>query len=208
MLFATNNENLVARWRKAASDAEVIQIENADTLDMAIRERPDELVIFDLDLPGLSGHEAAVKFCREHSDTPMICMAGKPDETEGLQLVSVGARGYCNRYIAPELLEKAIGVVNVGEVWLGRKLITKLMANLAQLSQQTKREHEDAKLDLLTDREKEIARLVGGGANNKQIAQKLDISERTVKAHMGSIFTKTDTKDRLQLGLLVNICRH
>ncbi|MES9812798.1 MAG: helix-turn-helix transcriptional regulator [Candidatus Thiodiazotropha sp.] len=62
----------------------------------------------------------------------------------------------------------------------------------------------ESTLSKLTDREREIAQLVGSGDSNKVIAKKLDITERTVKAHLSSIFRKTSTKDRLQLGLLIN----
>jgi len=208
MYFLTNDSNLVARWKEAAGTAKHQCLESLDALQNIDAAKKNELVIFDLTIPGLADLTTAMKFCRENPDTPIIFMAEVPDESEGLQLVSVGARGYCNRYIDPALLEKAIEVVRLGEVWLGRKLITRLMDNLAALTQQTGQNQNAQQLKQLTDREKEIAMLIGAGETNKKIAQELNISERTVKAHLGSIFIKTETKDRLQLGLLVNICRH
>lgn len=208
MLFATNDEKLVGRWQQAAGQVDIDHQSDFAAVRQTIKAELPALVLLDLNLPGADDLTLVMKLCRDNTGVPMILLAETPDEKEGLQLVSAGARGYCNRYIDPELLEKAIEVVNLGEVWLGRKLITRLMENLAALTQQTGQPANNTRLDTLTAREKEIALLVGEGASNKQIARTLDISERTVKAHLGSVFSKTETKDRLQLGLLINISRH
>ncbi|MBT3045713.1 MAG: response regulator transcription factor [gamma proteobacterium symbiont of Ctena orbiculata] len=97
----------------------------------------------------------------------------------------------------------------MGEVWVGRSLLFKLMNRLSSMAspQAEERGMQGGSADSLaklTEREREIAQHVGAGDSNKVIARKLDITERTVKAHLSSIFRKTNTKDRLQLGLLIN----
>ena len=169
-----------------------------------------DIALLDLQLYDGNYRQVVDLFCKPYPDTAFIFFSQQPNEEEGLYLISQGGRGYCNRYISEALLAKAVEVVRMGEVWLGRKLLFKLMENVSRLthtaSEQQATEH--SKLSQLTEREKEIAILVGEGASNKVIARQLDITERTVKAHISSIFRKTDTKDRLQLGLLINITSH
>ncbi len=160
--------------------------------------------MIDLDAPGISGIEAAITLCKSYPEIAFVFFSRRPDVAEGVALIGAGGRGYCNRFIAPELLHKAVEVVALGEVWLGRRLVDHLMQNLAEKRVPAA---DSTAIDdgaTLTRREREVALLVGKGASNKRVASRLGISERTVKAHMSAIFRKTDTQDRLQLGLLVS----
>jgi DNA-binding NarL/FixJ family response regulator len=89
------------------------------------------------------------------------------------------------------ILSKAVKVVYSGELWLDRKLIKNVLYNIG---------HLEKKVDL-TKKEKEIVSLICHGYRNKEIAQKLDISEQTVKSHCNRIFKKVGVSDRLQLAL-------
>ncbi|OGW54520.1 MAG: hypothetical protein A2Y81_11140 [Nitrospirae bacterium RBG_13_43_8] len=90
-----------------------------------------------------------------------------------------------------EVLRKAVKVVFAGELWLDRKLLRNVLCNMG---------HLEKKVDL-TKKEKEIVGLICHGYRNKEIAQKLDISEQTVKSHCNRIFKKVGVSDRLQLAL-------
>jgi DNA-binding NarL/FixJ family response regulator len=90
-----------------------------------------------------------------------------------------------------ETLRKAVKVVYSGELWLDRKLIRDVLYNMS---------HVEKKVDL-TRKEKEIVSLICNGYRNKEIAQKLDITEQTVKSHCNRIFKKVGVSDRLQLAL-------
>jgi DNA-binding NarL/FixJ family response regulator len=90
-----------------------------------------------------------------------------------------------------ETLRKAVKVVYSGELWLDRKLIRDVLYNMS---------HLEKKVDL-TRKEKEIVSLICNGYRNKEIAQKLDITEQTVKSHCNRIFKKVGVSDRLQLAL-------
>jgi len=90
-----------------------------------------------------------------------------------------------------EILRKAVKVVYSGELWLDRKVLKNVLCNVSPL---------EKKVDL-TKREKEIVALICNGYRNKEIAQKLDISEQTVKSHCNRIFKKVGVSDRLQLAL-------
>ena len=90
-----------------------------------------------------------------------------------------------------ETLRKAVKVVYAGELWLDRKVLRKVLCNMGQF---------EKKADL-TKKEREIVALICHGYRNKEIAQKLDISEQTVKSHCNRIFKKVGVSDRLQLAL-------
>jgi DNA-binding NarL/FixJ family response regulator len=90
-----------------------------------------------------------------------------------------------------DILRKAVKVVFAGELWLDRKLLRNVLCNMG---------HLEKKVDL-TKKEKEIVGLICHGYRNKEIAQKLDISEQTVKSHCNRIFKKVGVSDRLQLAL-------
>jgi DNA-binding NarL/FixJ family response regulator len=90
-----------------------------------------------------------------------------------------------------EILKKAIKVVYSGELWLDRKMIKKIITKMGPSERRIN----------LTKKEKEIVSLICHGYRNKEIAQKLDISEQTVKSHCNRIFKKVGVSDRLQLAL-------
>jgi DNA-binding NarL/FixJ family response regulator len=90
-----------------------------------------------------------------------------------------------------ETLRKAVKVVYSGELWLDRKLLRNVLYNMGHLEKKVE----------LTKKEKEIVDLICHGCRNKEIAQKLDISEQTVKSHCNRIFKKVGVSDRLQLAL-------
>jgi DNA-binding NarL/FixJ family response regulator len=118
-------------------------------------------------------------------------------------LFKAGARGFCSDDITPDLLNRAVHVVLEGEYWIPRKLITRMISELASENQSSAagRNFDNALVNTLTPRELQVARMVHLGGNNKMIARELDISERTVKAHLSAIFRKLDIENRLNLAL-------
>jgi DNA-binding NarL/FixJ family response regulator len=95
-------------------------------------------------------------------------------------------------------------VVGNGGLWVGQSLLRQLVGSTSRTLLQKPRPPRDDWSKLLSERECQVARLVAGGASNKEIARQLDISERTVKAHLTSIFEKLSLRDRLQLSLKIN----
>ncbi|MCU7816683.1 MAG: response regulator transcription factor [Candidatus Thiodiazotropha sp. (ex Rostrolucina anterorostrata)] len=185
-------------------------VSNREAVSRILEANQPEIVLMDLLLFGEDYRQIPQLLCHQYPNVAFIFLSPEPNDIEGFYLISRGGRGYCNRYISKALLIKAVELVRMGEVWVGRKLLFKLMNRLTSMNHTSDDEVEnraDSKLSKLTDREREIAVLIGSGDSNKVIANKLDITERTVKAHLSSIFRKTATKDRLQLGLLINVER-
>lgn len=133
--------------------------------------------------------------------TPLMVFADLPDDQEAIALFRHGALGYANTYMADERLREAVQVTLAGHVWIGRALMQRIIHGAT--AKVFKERKADVPVIQVTDREWELAVLVSKGYSNLAIAKKLDITERTVKAHIGSIFKKTGTSSRLQLALLI-----
>jgi two-component system NarL family response regulator len=122
-----------------------------------------------------------------------------------VELFKAGVRGYCRIDIDPELLKRVVVAVQLGELWIRRSLMARLLDELGVRvpAEALEKRAVVGRLVRLTVREQQIAALVGGGGTNKQIARRLAISERTVKAHLTEIFRKLGITDRLKLALLL-----
>lgn len=136
--------------------------------------------------------------------TPFIVLSNVPNDDEAMRVFGSGGSGYCHVLAAPQQLQAIALVVEHGGYWVGAKFIEKVLNISAKhLSDQT--DCNKARFyNSLTKREKMVAQLVGKGASNNEIAGSLDITERTVKAHMSSIFSKSGARDRIQLVLMLN----
>ena len=133
----------------------------------------------------------------------IVVLANMPDQAHALLAFNHGAVGYCHAYSPATMLTEVRTVVLHGGVWVGRDLLQRLVASTAppadvQLTTAAQL------LSRLTAREREVAIEAARGMSNKQIARTLNITERTVKAHLSSIFTNLGFKDRLQLALILN----
>lgn len=140
----------------------------------------------------------------------IFLLSDRPDEEEGLEFIKLGIVGYANTYISAARLVEAVRIVSSGSVWIGQKVMQRLiMESAAAMARKDSEQGEETappgdRLASLTSREAEIARLIAKGLSNLEVAARLDITERTVKAHLSSIYTKTGTGSRLNLALLVN----
>ena len=143
----------------------------------------------------------------------VVVLSNRPDNEEALTLFSAGVRGYCNAHATAANLRQVANVVQAGGLWIGEALMQRLLAAtqvaMSRVAVATPATDENTsasagRLAVLTKRELEVARTVAGGASNKEIARLLNITERTVKAHVGAVFQKLGVRDRLHLALIVN----
>lgn len=203
LLFYSTDENVLKRWEDGLKGvAPFVTVSTTPEIKKHLGSGNADIVLLDCALPDMSDINNVIKIINNHTSTDFMVMDVEPDDERGFALIKVGVKGYCNRYIAPDLLNRAVESVRRGEVWVGRKLMLRL---IEELSARKRALVEASKqLSQLSEREIEIAHMVGDGSSNKLIAQKLDITERTVKAHISSIFKKTGVSDRLQLALLMS----
>lgn len=145
---------------------------------------------------------------------PLIVMSDIPGDLEALAAFSVAARGYCNSHAGAEVLSNVASVVAQGGLWIGESIMLRLLAKplatplaapLATAPAGPVARAGDAQswAAELTEREREVARAVAQGESNREIAGKLGITERTIKAHVGAVLSKLNIKSRLQLALIV-----
>jgi DNA-binding NarL/FixJ family response regulator len=136
---------------------------------------------------------------------PVVLLCDEPDELLVMQALALGAAGCCNTHAAPDVLRQIALVVCNGGLWVGQSLLRKLVgATSHRLGQQPPEGKNDDWGASLSEREGQVAKLVASGSSNREIADQLAITERTVKAHLTAIFEKLGLRDRLQLSLRVN----
>ena len=131
---------------------------------------------------------------------PFIVLADEPREDEALAALAAGAAGYCNGHAAAVVLQQVATVVANGGIWVGQGLMRRLLTSTARMPPQVESDWRSR----LSPREQEAAGLLARGASNKEIARALDITERTVKAHVAAMLEKLGARDRLQLSLIIN----
>lgn len=123
-----------------------------------------------------------------------------PNDSEGQKMILAGAKGYFHSYSPASVMNTMLEHVNNDHIWIGQDLLSRL---LSQVSSKLPRMTSSWKKDL-TPREIEVAQRVALGHSNQLIADDLQISERTVRAHLSSVFEKLDVTDRLMLSLVVH----
>ncbi len=197
-LFINTSHSTVPTWREAFPDG----------CEMAWGELQDmEPVEAGLIWLRLLEHEAhsVLGAVRQKVKGPVVILSDMPSEAAAATCMAAGAMGYCNTHAAPQVLQQIGAVVAQGGMWLGQELMQRLMGSAATLmARQAPVVEHSVSLEALTEREADVARRVASGASNREIAEQLGITERTVKAHLGTVFGKLQVRDRLQLSLKVN----
>lgn len=152
-----------------------------------------------------AGHHAWIERMQaERPQLPLVAMSLNPSAAEAIDAFEAGVRGYCHTLAVPELLHQVAAVVSNGGLWIGPELMSRAALAVSRLhGLRPAPVSVPAALGPLTPREREVALLVAGGAANKEIALRLGITLRTVKAHMTAIFDKLGVRDRLQLVLAI-----
>ena len=159
--------------------------------------------LYDLGRRGGSDPQGLYDAIAACPETMFIAMTPYPEAHEGLQLLRSGARGYCNRLVSARVLAVLVSTVASGEIWAGKQ-VTDYLLKQALADKGEPNTPKDSLFGQLTAREAGIARQVAAGHSNKIIAADSGISERTVKAHLNSIFRKTGIRNRVQLALAVS----
>ena len=172
----------------------------ADALVLATRTHPD-VIILDLDLGGENAIESIPTLLSAAPEARILVLTGVRDPEAHREAVRCGAMGLVLKEKAAETLLQAITKVRAGEVWLEPGMIARVLGELTRPQTAPPTSPEAAKIATLTEREREVITLVGEGLRNKHIAERLYISEATVRHHLTAIFAKLEVADRFELAV-------
>lgn len=176
---------------EAANGEQALQL--ADTV------RPD-VVLMDLRMPVMDGIQATARIREKHPDVPVLVLTTFDDDANLFGALRAGAAGYLLKDVSSDTLMSAIGAAARGEAFLQSTVTGRVVAAFARLME-TGGPRAEALVMPLSPRERQIVALLGTGASNKEIADRLCLAEGTVKNHVTNILTKLDVRDRTQAAL-------
>ena len=198
----------LCRLLSLEEDFEVVgQVEDGLHVSEVLQQCDPDILLLDLNMPGLSGLAALQRLQAASSRTRVILLTASDNQQEFVQALKLGSCGIVQKQTATELLIDSVRRVHAGEIWLDsnttaavmRRFVADEEAHPPQMpSPADPHERERA---LLSPREHEIVSFVTQGFKNKEIAEKMFISEQTVKNHLCNIFDKVGVSDRLELAL-------
>ena len=190
-IFICSLGRLRERWILAFPDAHVV----SDLTEVGEQHSGGALSLW-LDLSSMHRDLRLESVAAASSrGSPVVAMMGVPDEAEAFALLQAGAQGYCHVKAAPEQLREIATVVEHGGLWMPPNLVQRFLAVSTRVIPSSMPEVPELN---------QLAEQVAHGASNREIALALEITERTVKAHISAIFDKLGVRDRVQLALKVN----
>ena len=208
--MTTGSQSSVARIRVLIVDDHVVVrsglaqfLETTDDIELVataangiealarVEEFGPDVVLMDLSMPEMNGIEATREIVQHHPSSRVLVLTSFSDQTRILDALEAGADGYLLKHADPDDIAEAIRTVNTGGSPLDPKAARTLLES----------RRADRSAPQLTDREREVLLLVRDGLANKQIARRLGIAERTVKAHLTSVYQRLGVTDRTQAAL-------
>lgn len=205
ILIASGDNFVSSHYRQILESVFPVMRAGSGTEMMDMLEGLDPALLFiDPLLYPESANDHITAVIRKAGDTHVMVIENHGDRAiDQHTLFKAGAHGFCMDDISDTLLNKAVQLVLDGDYWVQRKLITQVIDELASEKRKapSHSNFDNSLVETLTPRELQVARMVHMGGNNKVIARELDISERTVKAHLSAIFRKLEIENRLNLAL-------
>ncbi len=191
-LIFVQDPNALKNWLTACgTDSKILY--DLDHLDE--RFTVNECIVL-IQLSDLSNIDQVKRIVQQKFD--VLLFSNDPSTTEGLALFQFGIKGYLNTFATVERIEQALTTISAGSIWLGSDILLKMIQSVT--SSQT---FENNWKEIVTDREQQVALLLLDSKSNKEIAEQLNITENSVKAHMHNMFQKFDVSDRLSLVLKI-----
>ena len=200
ILLCTKSRTLLEHWKASLIDtySKLINITTETGLQKCLDNDSNAILILDSNFfVNVKNYLLSLK--DSYPSTKILFMDDCPSFRVGKSLLPLNIKGYGNSRLSAVHLLQALSIIKSGNVWLYSEFIQQLIKDIALKS--TKPESD--KLELLTCKEKEIAKLVADGCSNKIIAIKCKVAESTVKVHLRKVYDKLHVTDRLSLALLI-----
>jgi DNA-binding NarL/FixJ family response regulator len=175
------------------------EAENRNGALAAIAHETPDIILLDLDLGDENGLDLLPDLIAAVRDARIILITGLRDAEVQRRAILLGAMGLVLKQKAADTVIRAIEKVYAGEVWLDRAMIASILNDRVTTNAAPEPSAEAPRIAMLTEREREVIRLIGEGIKNRQIAERMYISEATVRHHLTSVFAKLDVTDRFEL---------
>ncbi len=193
IILYSDDINLLTHWEKALENKSYKSVDDLEQLE----DIHDSIIIINYE-SCKRDCENFLKLSRQRGNRVLL-LDRVPELNRAKRVLKFGAFGYGNALMRSHFILSALDALREGMIWLYPELTSQLILELPESEEKT----NDALLQKLTSREKEVAMLLKEGLTYNEIAQRLDIAARTVKAHAQAIYHKLDVKDRLGLALLL-----
>lgn len=166
-----------------------------DALLVAIQAHPDVMLV-DIDLPGMDGIRLVRELAPRLPDTRFVMLTVSATDRDLVEAIRAGASGYLTKDLSPEALQRAVRGAHLGDLAMPRRLAARLVQRLVESPHAG--HSDDPDLDALSVREAEVLRLLAGGLTDREIAETLTISTRTVETHVSSLLHKLGVRNRAE----------
>ncbi len=166
--------------------------DGAQAVDLAGQLQPD-VVLMDVTMPELDGVEATRRIHAEYPDIRIIMLTMHSDQEVLASAIRAGASGYLVKDCSTEEIADAVRSAVAGETSLSPQLAASMLDEVRRLDQPADDEHR-----VVTKREEQVLQLIADGCSTPEVAERLYISQKTVKNHLASIYQKLDARDRTQ----------
>jgi DNA-binding NarL/FixJ family response regulator len=202
-LLLVDDQNLIRQGLKALlelePDLEVVgEAENGEIAIERVKELQPQVVLMDIRMPVMDGVTATKEICQQFPQVNILVLTTFDDDTYVAAAIKYGAKGYLLKDTPSEEIAAAIRAVDLGYTHLGPGMMAKVISGQIDRTEITL----PPELTELTPRELEILKLIAVGANNREIAQQLYISEGTVKNHVTNLLNRLNLRDRTQAAIL------
>ncbi len=205
-IFVTNLSERISHWVDAFPESEIVKEFAAGSQKFDDVTADHDGVVFWLHVNEEKPNrlsQMVAKITNQFSSAKIVVLANTPNQADCFAALSAGAVGYAHAYSPPAMLKEIKTVIGHGGLWLGQELLLRLIKTSTKLAG-NQPAYVSGLLAQLTSREREVAVEVAKGLSNKEVAKLLNITERTVKAHLAATFERLGAKDRLQLALMLN----
>lgn len=201
ILYASNSE-IIEHWHSSLKEEEIhVSRHEKELLSFLNALHVNVILLLDEQCYGDEMEGFLDLLHSEYSHVRIMVLSQKPSYVQGSRFLKYGVKAYGNTYMDPIHLQEAVVVVKQGDTWLYPEFIQTMIQTL--LTPKTSLHVKNNLLEKLSIKERDVALLIREGLSNKEIALRVGTTERTVKAHLSSIYEKIGVKDRLALAILL-----
>lgn len=187
--------------RQALTADDIQVVGEASTADEALLLAPSlqpDVLLLDLNLPGTSGLSLLRELAPRLPSTKVVMLTISDDRRDLLDAVRNGAAGYLTKDLSPDALQRAVRGIRSGDLAMSRAMAAEVIQHLATATNRPSGTDASGSLPGVSPREEEVLALLADGLTDREIADRLGISPRTVETHVGSLLNKLGVRNRAQ----------